>query len=277
MMNGFRKVAANEQYSIYIATKNKEQLAKFKGFAEKLTIESGRTTKKSGKADSYTRYLSKLAVIYFEMFNQEIEDFYNFQTLKCFEVLEKHPDFPQYNKNENHFPSAAISCFRSFLTYIHTMDIEDLLIENIEVFESPLNNKSNYERNPMPIKGKVSKELTEVYGRNQKEVYKSKELSDWKCEIDNSHVTFISAVTSRNFVESHHLIPMATQAYFEYSIDFAENIVSLCPNCHRKIHYALPQDKKAMIVQLFDRRKELYQEYGVTINLKTLLNFYNIL
>lgn len=275
-MGGFRKVAANEQYAIYLTEKNSEQLSAFKNFAEKLTIESGRATKKSGKADSYTRYLCKLAVIYYEMFNQEVGSFFEFGTLKCFEVLEKHPDFPQYNRKENHFPSAAISCFRSFLTYVHTRDVEDLLIENIGIFESPLY-YYKYKREPLPIKGKVTKDSTDVFARSQSEVSKSKELSEWQCEIDRSHITFISAVTNKNFVESHHLIPMSTQSYFEYSIDFADNIISLCPNCHRKIHYGLPSEKRIMITQLFKSREDVYNDYGVTMNLKTLLNFYNIL
>lgn len=32
------------------------------------------------------------------------------------------------------------------------------------------------------------------------------------------------------------LIPMQHQCDFEYTIDFADNIIPLCPTCHRRIH-----------------------------------------
>lgn len=69
---------------------------------------------------------------------------------------------------------------------------------------------------------------------------------------------------------------MSAQDNFEYTIDFANNIVTLCPNCHRRIHYGLPKDKFEMIKILYEKRKDIYPKYGIEITLKELLSFYSI-
>lgn len=69
----------------------------------------------------------------------------------------------------------------------------------------------------------------------------AKHRSGWKCCYDSSHETFVSENENKNFVEGHHLIPMQHQCDFEYTIDFADNIIPLCPTCHRRIHFAIKQ------------------------------------
>ena len=81
-------------------------------------------------------------------------------------------------------------------------------------------------------------------------------------------------VDGNSYVEAHHLIPMSTQLFFEYTIDFADNIIALCPTCHRKIHHATDEVKKELVEQLYERRKELYISHGIEIDLEMLLSFY---
>ena len=47
-------------------------------------------------------------------------------------------------------------------------------------------------------------------------------------------------------MEAHHLIPLRMQHDFENSLDVVGNIVSICPNCHRLIHYGRDKDKKVL-------------------------------
>ena len=61
----------------------------------------------------------------------------------------------------------------------------------------------------------------------------------YKCMIDSSHKTFISKSNAKQYVESHHIIPMARQDTYTDNLDCLENTISLCPCCHRKIHYAI--------------------------------------
>src|SRR5699024_571776 len=111
-----------------------------------------------------------------------------------------------------------------------------------------------------PTKRKSKKKINDIiaYPRSEYEMMKAKINSNWTCEISKSHKTFINEQLNKPFVEGHHLISMFAQDQFEYTIDFADNIVTLCPNCHRKIHYGLPQDKYEMIQLLFEKRKDLY-------------------
>ena len=69
------------------------------------------------------------------------------------------------------------------------------------------------------------------------------------CELDNSHKTF-QQENSRNYVEGHHAIPMHAQEDFEHSIDVPENIVALCPNCHRKVHLSNVETKNEIVHKL---------------------------
>jgi len=73
------------------------------------------------------------------------------------------------------------------------------------------------------------------------------QLANFQCEINKEHDTFISNATLRNYVESHHLVPMEFYNEFELSIDSEANIVALCHNCHRCLHHGRFEDKKNVV------------------------------
>ena len=99
-------------------------------------------------------------------------------------------------------------------------------------------------------------------------------LAGFSCELDPAHKTFISKSTNNNFVEAHHLIPMAYEDNFENNIDVHSNIVALCPNCHRAIHNATDEEKKRMISVLYEKRKNRLQKQGIIIDLESLCSLY---
>ena len=51
----------------------------------------------------------------------------------------------------------------------------------------------------------------------------------------------------KDYIEAHHLIPMEYQGDFSVSIDVPENIISLCPNCHRAFHNSVVSNQKNLI------------------------------
>lgn len=72
---------------------------------------------------------------------------------------------------------------------------------------------------------------TIVYFKRNKEIVKSlKELYDNKCQI--CQFTF-KKDNGENYSETHHVIPLG-----QNGSDKIENMVVLCPNCHRQLHYA---------------------------------------
>ena len=101
---------------------------------------------------------------------------------------------------------------------------------------------------------------------------KALEKAGRKCELQESHITFIDN-NKNTFMEGHHLVPLEYQDLFHESLDFVDNIVSLCPTCHREIHYALPKRRKEMAEALFLKRAAQIQEI-LDVELSQVISFY---
>lgn len=97
---------------------------------------------------------------------------------------------------------------------------------------------------------------------------------DYTCEIDSSHKYFICDRTKKNYVEAHHLIPMEFQHEFDVSLDVEANIVSLCPVCHKKLHHSTFEEKKQLLKEIYNHRKERLQKCDIEINLKQIYSYY---
>lgn len=106
-------------------------------------------------------------------------------------------------------------------------------------------------------------------------------LADYKCEYDASHVTFKTS-KGCNYMEGHHLIPCtysnAMDFWYKYhrNIDSEANIVSLCPICHRRIHFGSADEKKKIISRLYNQRVNRLKSIGVNISLDELLELYGL-
>ena len=95
----------------------------------------------------------------------------------------------------------------------------------------------------------------------------------YKCEVDPSHITF-TGIKSHTFMEAHHLIPMEYQGDFSVSIDVAENILCLCPTCHRAFHNSEVSFRKRLVTQFFDRIENNLKDKGINVTKEQLLKFY---
>ena len=102
------------------------------------------------------------------------------------------------------------------------------------------------------------------------------EENNYKCEIDDNHKTF-KKDSGDIYMEGHHLIPMKGQKDFpEVNIDRTENIVCICPNCHRMAHYGNKDTRKKILKFLFNKRSKLLTGVGINLNFETLFtNFYD--
>lgn len=81
--------------------------------------------------------------------------------------------------------------------------------------------------NPKPQKTTI---VTQ-YSRDPEVTTFAKMLADGVCELCENPAPF--ATDDGPFLEVHHLIPMS-----EGGPDTPDNVVALCPNCHRSLHYA---------------------------------------
>lgn len=52
------------------------------------------------------------------------------------------------------------------------------------------------------------------------------------CQDCNQPAPFLSKQTNEPYLESHHIKPLS-----EGGLDVIENVIALCPNCHKKRHY----------------------------------------
>ena len=98
--------------------------------------------------------------------------------------------------------------------------------------------------------------------------------AEHRCENEATHLTFTALKSGKNYVEAHHLIPMEFQGRFRYSIDIPENVISLCPHCHRAFHHGEKHIQLVLIMKFFELRRSGLKERSVEIDQKTLIGFY---
>ncbi len=164
--------------------------------------------------------------------------------------------------------------------YKHQQNIKLNNFEDTKLNDSIKNIKINivdYKYSPL-IKKKQEPLLTtkgqQYFKRDRQVAINALNHASFKCEINMLHQTFNRKKDGLPYMEAHHLIPMAYQDNFKYSLDIEENIVSLCSHCHNEIHYG--ENSKELITILYNQRKDLLKSKNINIELKELLSYYDI-
>ena len=102
----------------------------------------------------------------------------------------------------------------------------------------------------------------------------------YSCENDPRHTTFISGKTNRQYMEAHHLVPVCEQKniwdLYHINVDCLENLVSLCPNCHRAFHNGNKETKKAIIKKIYEKNIGRYRSIGFNISLDEIYKLYKV-
>jgi len=140
--------------------------------------------------------------------------------------------------------------------------------------------------NTEDIKHSSNKPLCIVNASPGKAIAKDSKISKsaliaakFTCTINPAHITFI---TKHNipYMEGHHLIPctVTNSEYFKErfnkNIDCFENIVCICPNCHREVHYGEWNSKSEKIKIMLKKQQEKLKRVGLMISDEELLNLY---
>jgi predicted HNH restriction endonuclease len=161
------------------------------------------------------------------------------------------------------------------------MDDRDLLFEDIS-------NERKYQQSvnevdPIQIpKGNLPRPKPRKYGNRKRYVSNPRrsrsalEIAGFQCELNKSHTTFINKKSKKQYMEAHHLIPMGKQGDFEFDIDVPENIMSLCPNCHKEIHLSEDISKRDILIEAYESKKNQLPERGIDIDLTCLFEIYGI-
>ena len=88
------------------------------------------------------------------------------------------------------------------------------------------------------------------------------ERENYICELCGTKETFKNKLGYEYF-EGHHLIMynLSSQKKYKYSLDTVDNIMCLCPTCHRKIHYGNQEEVEQAINQLINKHTNLFELY----------------
>jgi predicted HNH restriction endonuclease len=132
----------------------------------------------------------------------------------------------------------------------------------------------HYSENRLPIL--KSNRFGKAYYKDPRITKTYLENAGNKCEFNENHITFVSARTNDKYVEGHHLIPMKYQGSFLINIDRSENLVALCPNCHRQIHLGTKAEKELVLKKIFKLKFDKLKNIGIKISFEDLFNkFYS--
>lgn len=100
------------------------------------------------------------------------------------------------------------------------------------------------------------------------------------CEKNARHETFKSERTKKSFMEAHHLVPVKYQqeiwSKYNINVDCVENIVSLCPTCHRAFHNGTKEVKRQMIENIYEKLLPRYKSIGFEISLEEIEKLYKV-
>lgn len=105
-------------------------------------------------------------------------------------------------------------------------------------------------------------------------------IAYYTCEYDRLHKTFTSQSTQKPYMEAHHFIPIAFQKAmwdkYHINIDCVENLVSLCPTCHKAFHYGTADVKSEYVEMLFKQVEYKYKAINFNIPLAEIKQCYGI-
>ncbi|HEY5588200.1 MAG TPA: HNH endonuclease, partial [Candidatus Paceibacterota bacterium] len=168
-------------------------------------------------------------------------------------------------------------------------------IESIIGNKDTLDNDNNEEQEEIQnaevaslvdIKNSGNKPLTIVDSTHGKIISKDSRISksalidaNYKCVVDPNHTTFLTK-HHVPYMEGHHLIPCTVSnsqnfmERFNKNIDCFENIVCLCPSCHRELHYGELGPKSEKIKLIYKKYQLKLDEAGLLITEEELLELY---
>lgn len=98
------------------------------------------------------------------------------------------------------------------------------------------------------------------------------EKANHQCEADCENLLFYAKSHNYFYTEGHHLIPLKYQSNFKNTLDIKDNIISLCPQCHRKLHHGREID--GLLLQFFEKRHDSLKRQNLIITIEELLVMY---
>jgi len=190
--------------------------------------------------------------------------------------INSYDDMLLYIKEGNLEKIAKYEMYDKFYTWVlnSLVDIEILKVENghfflqDEVYEyvkrlyDSLSYESFFFQETTLLCQLDNKTAYQRYKRDAKLIQEAKVRDSFSCAIDKEHFTFISK--GQPYVEGHHAVPMFQQKNYEFTIDDVDNIISLCPNCHREVHSA--DEKNTILQKVYQKSEAFMVKNSISLN-----------
>lgn len=126
---------------------------------------------------------------------------------------------------------------------------------------------------PIPVAGIRQSKKTSIWKRDRVICQQVIVAAHFLCEIGSEHKTFMAKETNRPYMEGHHIIPLAKQESFFHSLDVYANIISLCPVCHRLLHYGTEKEKLPALKKIWLTRQKRLTQSGLNMDLEHFLSY----
>lgn len=235
-------------------------------------------SKLSGKASSYSRYLRRLYIIVTEVDKFQHLSIDDLEFVNILKELLHTEEFAIYNNDEGRFPSATINSYIRFFNdnLLHEDDLFEIAHEADNFLLEEKNEEDELSQIEFKPKVVASERFTKITSqpRSANERNKAFKRANWKCEYNSEHTTFLNRYNNKQYLESHHLIPIGHQLNYEFSLDTVANIITLCPNCHRFIHYGRSEEVKDMLQYFYEKREKELKLSGINVTFEELLEIY---
>lgn len=218
---------------------------------------------------AHNRILKDLGISFYEIESMKGLN----QLLKDVKNLENHME-----KDPKRMYSAAVSNYIKFKAYENEQDYlveEATYLYSVEKELATTFVKSGREKVIQPTPpAKLKENSTQIYQRSRRVAAEAIQNNNYLCQINPGHVFFKSRTTKQNYVEAHHIIPISTQALFEYSIDCVPNIACLCPVCHRQIHYGYTGERTELLEVLWNKQYREIEKAGIELKFREVVEMY---
>lgn len=226
----------------------------FARYVSEVINRSGSVTHYATAVRTASRYLREHNLISGELF--EIDSLERLKELRDF--LFADDGFVSQNATGNNMYSVGLNHFVNFLglekSETATEPARALTCSDIAKLDAPVDRPVQMPR--------------VVYGWNRDRVVVEQVLKADKrlCEIDARHRTFVTRRDDELYLEGHHLIPLSKQDRFDKSLDVYANIIGVCPNCHRQLHFGKASEIRKVLKTIYETRCERLANSGIVIS-----------
>lgn len=143
-------------------------------------------------------------------------------------------------------------------------------LKNIALFALNIKEEDFYQEHQSSRKGNIKKESIDKFNGECFFAYHNIDR-EW-----HQQAYFLTRKNER-YLEGHHIIKLEYATLFNNDLDVVENLIPLCPNCHRKLHNATESTVAKMLQLIYTNiNKKEWIRKGIFVDIETLSSFYGL-